>query len=345
MVTYNRSLCDVEFSKYLKDIDVEVLEYVMMKIRENFETPTDKVKINFKDFTNFTNKHKNRNQSIKQSVERLDGITITTNIKSPKPSKRYKFNFKLFYRETKNGKIPKGFIVEFDEKIYKLFDKPTSYSKYNEEFIYSLPTKYSKLLYKFLVGYKFKKDEFYLYSDDLIKNLNINPKEYEYSYIQSQFIYKSIQTINENTDLEVKFDKYGFDYNENGKEIVKYIVSIVKYKGSDTVKGKSETQKRLDKWIENSKKNGEIEDDGKSPYTVVIRIDGLQHPYFLTDDYKLTQNHYDYTTETSDETLKQINQWVEDDVLSLDVENVYNEKLSKMSLIDKKELKKRGIIN
>ena len=118
MVTYNRSLCDVEFSKYIKDIDIEVFEYVMMKIRENFETPTDKIKINFKDFTNFTNKHKNRNQSIKQSVERLDGITITTNIKSPNPSKRYKFNFKLFYRETKNGKIPKGFIVELDEKIY-----------------------------------------------------------------------------------------------------------------------------------------------------------------------------------------------------------------------------------
>ena len=106
MLSYNRSLCELEFkNKFLTEMDVEIFEYVWMKIRDNFNTPTNKLIINFKDFNKFTEKHRNQNQRLKESVKRLGDITVITNTKSNKPSEEYNFKFSVLYRETKKTKI------------------------------------------------------------------------------------------------------------------------------------------------------------------------------------------------------------------------------------------------
>ncbi len=355
MLSYSRSLCELEFKdKILTEMDVELFEYVWMKIRERFRKPTNNLKINFKDFSEFTKKHRNQNKRLKESVIRLGDITIVTNTKSDRPSEEYNFKFNAFYRETKKGKVPKGFTVDFDKDIYKLFDEPKSYSKYNEEYIYTLPTKYSKLLYKFLIGYKFKKDDFYVNSDALVKILNINPNQKDkkgndvsYSYIQSQFIYGSICRINENTDLKVELKKYGNDYDENGNEIVKYKVSILKYKGNDKNNSKTNEEKRIDKWLGNLKKDiGDYDTESEQIPMVVIKAKFLDFPIYVDDKYRLIDSHNFIHTETPPKTLNKLNEWIKNNKIDYDVvmEDGYNKTYGKMCLLTDKELKQRGVI-
>jgi len=354
MLSYNRSLCELEFKdKFLTEMDVELFEYVWMKIRDKFQTPTNKLNINFKDFIKSTEKHKNQNQRLKDSVKRLGNITIITNTKSDKPSEEYDFKFNTFYRETKKGKIPKGFTVEFDKDIYKLFDKPKSYSKYNEEYIYKLPTKYSKLLYKFLIGYKFKKDSFFVNSDVLIKILNINPNQKDkwendvsYSYIQSQFIYGSINKINKKTDLEVELKKYGNDYDENGNEIVKYKASILKYTGSDTKK--DNVEKQLDKLIEKMKKSlvSEVDEGAGGIPMLLFRDTPFSNiDVYMNSDYQLTDNFEVYTKSASD-TLKEITKLKDSEEGLYGIVNYndnYSKPFEKVCLLSDTQLKQRGI--
>jgi len=355
LISYNRSLCELEFkNKFLTEVDVELFEYVWMKIRDKFKTPTNKLTINFKDFSKFTEKHRNQNQRLKESVKRLGNTTIITNTKSDKPSEEYNFKFNVFNRETKKGKIPKGFTVEFDEDIYKLFDKPKSYSKYNEEYIYSLSTKYSKLLYKFLIGYKFKKDDFYVNSDALIKILNIDPNQKDknkkiisYSYIQSQFIYGSVKRINANTDLKVTLKKYCNDYDEKGNEIVKYKVSIVKYKGEDNLSEKyaiKKIDKKIDKVIQQLKSDIDEEIEGIPIF--VINTPLSKDYVYINNKYQLTDSIKNYTDTPSD-TLKKLDELKDKgDSLTTDIFYMdnYTEEFEKVCLLSMEDLSWRGLV-
>jgi hypothetical protein len=364
MISYNRSLCELEFKdKFLNEVEVELLEYVWMKIREKFRNPIETLIINFKDFTKFTDKHRNKNQRLKKSVERLDDTTVITNTKSDRLSEEYNFKFTVFYRETIGGKVPKGFTVNFDEKLYVLFDEPTSYSKYEEKFIYILPTKHSKLLYKFLIGYKFKKDGFYVKSDVLMKILNIdthqrkrNGDDVDYSYIQSQYIYKSVDLINKNTDLTVSMKKNGNDYDGNGNEIVKYIVKIEKYRGDDKVKGeylknnnnkrKTDKEIRIDKWLEDLKIEIDDYDSNSKQIPMVAIKNKITHlPIYIDDEYRL-RDFYDVYTNSPTQTLNKLNKWIKTKEFDFEVLMMdgYSKPFEKVCLLSKKQLKERRLI-
>jgi len=165
MFTINRSLCEMDFSIELENIDVDVMEFIFFKIRENRNHPSEYITIGFSEMKKGIGRYKK--DSYISSIKRLDGVSITTNQKSENISKRYKFSFTI-------NSDNKSFKVGLDEKIFRLFDKPKLFNSYHQNYLYNLNTKYQKLLYKFFVGYKFLigKDIF-VKSDMLKKILNI----------------------------------------------------------------------------------------------------------------------------------------------------------------------------
>ena len=212
----NRSLCEIKFiDTDMKNIDIDIFEYIWFKIRETYQKPTNNFTIKFTELTKGIGKYKKQNLSLKESIERMEKITIKTNMKSTDNQRRFTFKFSLFRVKDK----VKGFRVEFDEKIYKLFDKPKSYNQYQQNYVYNLNTKHSKLLYKFIIGYKLlSQKSFFVRSDVLVDVLNIKSDK-GMSYIKSYFIDKSIKEISEKTDLEVSIEKVGYEF-KNEVEIV-----------------------------------------------------------------------------------------------------------------------------
>ena len=347
----NRSLCEVEFDRELKNIDVDVMEYIWFKIRESFlqNDLSSSITIKFTELSENVGKYQYQNQSLTDSIQRLNGIGIITNIKQNTNQKRFTFNFESYI---KDGNM-KGFTVTFNEKIYRLFDKPKSYNVYNQNNIYNLNTYYSKLLYKFVIGYKFiKQKSFYIQSDVLKRILNIHSNKSD-SYIKSNFIDKSLKEISEKTDIEISMKKHS-QIIKNGVEIVKYIVTIDKFKGSDMivdlrkrsreVKQKSEYEIRLDKWIEDRKSEVKFdENSSKIPFVGIEVDDG--YPIYIDDEYRLTNCIDNPFTKSPQKTLEELNNILQS---GGDVKVIYNEgfpkSLSKVCLLSQSELRSRGKI-
>ena len=58
MFTINSSLCEVEYSINLKNIDVDVMEFIYFKIRENRNNPSDRLTIGFSEMKKGIGRHK-----------------------------------------------------------------------------------------------------------------------------------------------------------------------------------------------------------------------------------------------------------------------------------------------
>jgi len=347
----NRSLCEIKFiDTEMKNIDIDIFEYVWFKIRENFKHPTKNFTIKFTELTKSIGKYKKQNLSLKNSIERMERVTIKTNIKSNENQKRFIFKFSLFRVKEK----VKGFKVEFDEKIFKLFDKPKSYNQYSQNYIYNLNTKHSKLLYKFCIGYRFlSQKSFFVKSDVLVDILNITTDK-NMSYIKSYFIDKSIKEISEKTDLKLSIEKVGYEY-KNEIEIVKYKITIESYKGKDMYvdltkrkrenKTKSDSEKRLDSWLKDLKnKFSEIETTNDIQIVEIYNsISKL--PIYVDDEYRLTDNYESYSN-TPQQTMDMINSWVKSGKFKYGIQTIqnYNKKFKNVCLLSQSELKGRGLI-
>ncbi len=349
MFTINRSLCEIEFENInLENIDVDVMEYLWFKIRERFKKPTNNIEIGFSEIEKGIGRYDK--DSYISSIKRLNGINIITNQKSTQPSKRYRFHFTL-------SEDKKSFKVEFDEKIFVLFGKSKSFNSYHQHNIYQFNEKYSKLFYKFLVGYKFLIGKsIFVRSNVLMKILNIHTDK-SISKIQSDIFKSSVNKINEKTDLNISFDKECVEF-ENGLEIVKYRVTINSYKGDTDMKGndlkretskkKSDYEKRIDKWINNIKSefDGKFDTTNTNKIPIVILKNKITNlPIYIDGEYRLT-DLFNYFTETPLQTLNKINEWIVNDDYNYDISwvDTYFKTFEKVCLLSQSELKQRGLI-
>lgn len=345
MFTINSSLCEVEYSINLENRDVDVMEFIYFKIRENRNNPSDTLTIGFSEMKKGIGRYKK--QSFIESLKRLNGVTITTNVKSENPSKKFRFNFII----EKNS-----FKVELDEKIFKLFYKPTSYNMYPQHYVYNFDEKYSKLFYKFIIRYRnLIGESIFVDSDVLMKILNIHSDKPFYK-IQSDIFYSSVNKINEKTNLNISFEKESIEY-KNDTEIVKYRVTINSYKKDDKeVKGedlkrkrkekkqKSESEMRLDKWINEYKEELKFNTTSSQIPLVGIEVDD-GYPIYIDDEYRLTNCVDKPFTNSPQKTLEELNNILQN---GGDVKVIYNvgfpKNLSKVCLLSESELKRRGMI-
>ena len=347
----NRSLCEIKFiDTDMKNMDIDIFEYIWFKIRETYQKPTNNFTIKFTELTKSIGKYKKQNLSLKESIERMKKTTIKTNMKSTDNQKRFTFKFSLFRVKDK----VKGFRVEFDEKIYKLFDKPKSYNQYQQNHVYNLNTKHSKLLYKFIIGYKLlSQKSFFVRSDVLVDVLNIKSDK-GMSYIKSYFIDKSIKEISEKTDLEVSIEKVGYEF-KNEVEIVKYKITIDKYKGKkmyvDLTKRKREnktkpdSEKRLDSWLKDIKSEFS-ESKNMGGIQIVVIHNPISHlPIYVDSEYRLT-NSLDTFTNNPQQTMDKINEWVKKRECEYGLQTIqnYNNKFKNVCLLSQSELKSRRLI-
>lgn len=350
LFSINRSLCEVEFNKNLKDMDVDVLEFVWFKIRESYLTKqyTEIFTFEFTELTKNIGKYTHQNKPLSESIQRLGELKLTTNVKSNDDKKRYTLKF-----EVSAEKGRKRFTVEVNPKIYKLFDQPKTYNKYNQNNIYNLNTKYSKLFYKFIIGYRFLKQQSFFVTSDVLKSiLNIHTDKSD-SYIKSNILDKSIKEISEKTDIKISIDKSGYGYKDEDR-IVKYKVTIKEYKGTDMEidlrqrkkSTKSKSQIWIDDWISGMKEYVESERDIHSMKLPMLQIlNPISHlPLYIDSDYRIT-NSLDVYTETPDETQKLLEQWDEDETLSITVKSMDGVKgLEKMCFLSKQQLRNGGFI-
>jgi hypothetical protein len=345
MFTINRSLCEMDFSIELENIDVDVMEFIFFKIRENRNHPSEYITIGFSEMKKGIGRYKK--DSYISSIKRLDGVSITTNQKSENISKRYKFSFTI-------NSDNKSFKVGLDEKIFRLFDKPKLFNSYHQNYLYNLNTKHQKLLYKFFVGYKFLigKDIF-VKSDMLKKILNIH-NDKPLSEIQSDIFQYSQNVINQKTDLNISMKKECIEY-KNNTEIVKYRVTINSYKddemkGNDLKNGKSnkksDVEKRLDSWIKNLKSEiCDIDISSKQIPMVVLKNSITNLPIYIDNEYRL-RDIFTVFTNTPSKTMDTINKWIENDEFTYDVMMMdgYSKPFEKVCLLSEEELKRRGMI-
>ena len=357
MITINRSLCEVDFKNIdMKPIDVDVMEFVWFKIRENFNNPTDVISIGFKEIEMGIERYSKK--SFIESVNRMKKFTIVTNQKSDNPSQQYDFNFSV-------SKDKKYFNVSLDREIFELFDEPKSYNEYHECYVYQFDEKYTKLMYKFIVGYKLLIGKsIFIESDTLLKILNVHSDK-PMSKIQYDIFQSSVKKINRKTDLDISLEKYGIVY-KNGKEIVKYRLTINGYTGkiveknSDPnnkgwiVRMKTNEEVRIDRWLDEEKYryksdldeelNGLDKNDHRSKLIPMISLfyEDSDEPLYIDNEYKLKDQTDVYCTTPTD-TLNGLNKLVGDG-WDFDIwwKNGYSKEFEKMVMLSKEELRRRG---
>ncbi len=346
--TINRELCEVEYENInLENIDVDVMEYIWVKVRDRFESPTDSIDIGFSEIKKSIGRY--AKDSFISSVQRLDGVSIVTNQKSYNTSQQYRFNFRI-----SNNK--KYFVVGLDKKVFELFNKPKSYNEYHQHYVYQFNEKYSKLLYKFMIGYKFLKGEsIFVNSDVLMKIMNVH-SDNPLSKIQSDVFKSSVNKINDKTDLNISLDKECVIYKDKS-DVVKYRVTINSWRNDDMEgndlkwknkkKRKSNESQRIDKWIEDIKSEFDVNeyDETKIPM-VVLRKYNIDYPIYIDNKYTLIDAHsYPYSDNPTN-TLIELNKWINDDNLKYEVrlENEYKKEYQKMCLLSEDQLKQRGLI-
>jgi len=336
--TIHRGLCEIEFiDKDMKNIDIDIFEYVWFKIRENYNNPIDNFTIKFTELSQNIDKYKNQNKSLIKSIERMEKIKIRINIKSMKKQKKFTFRYKIF----SIGERVKGFIVKFDKKIYKLFDKPKSYNGYYQNYIYYLNTKHSKLLYKFIIGYKFLlQKSFYIKSDTLLTIMNIKSDK-SLSYIKSYFIDKSINEINKKTDINISIEKCGYEYRDD-MEIIKYKIIINKYTKR---RKESDYKGKIDDWLDKIKEEISLsENDNDIPILIFRQKEMSDSLIFINNNYELETIHNGIITHHPKETVEVLNEWIYNESYEEIIYSIknYNESFRKVCLLSQSELKRRG---
>ena len=336
--TINRSLCEVEFvDKDLKGIDVDVMEYVWVKIREywlsyqksEYSPPNNYVEIGFSEIKKYIEKH-SKNTIIK-SVKRLGNLTIVTNQKSFDPSNTYNFTFSILENN-------KSFKVDFDNDLFKLFDKPKKYCKYDQSDIFQFKEKYTKLLFKFLIGYKkfgVMKKKMFINEDVLMKILNIHSDK-PMSKIRSDIFQSSFNKIRENTGLDVDLIKDSSVF-KNGSEVIKYIVKFIGYEDGE--------EHGINQILYNIKKDykDEVFDNGKIP-VFYLRHDEEDDNFYIDDSYNIVGVYSRvHKTKSVSETYKLFNEWYDSKKLGVRIDYLDNfpDFMKKQCLMSKDELKKR----
>jgi hypothetical protein len=335
--TINRSLCEVEFfdkyydRKNMMGIDVDVMEYVWVKIREHWlinhkcEPPTlnNFVEIGFCEIKKYIGKHSKTR--LTDSVKGLDSINIETNQKSTDPSECYHFTFSISENE-------KSFKVDFDNDIFKLIDKPQKFCEYNQSDLFQFKEKHTKLLFKFLIGYKklaVMKTKFFIEYDVLIKILNVHPKiskktnePMTKSKIQYDIFKSSFKKISENTDLDVELIKTTSKF-ENGIENFRYIVKFNGYE--ETEVEEVEKEHKVDTLLKDVKDHykDKVKDNGMVPFFYITHI-GDDDLYYVDDSYKLVGVHNGERTKSESETHKLIKSWDDSKKLQYKVEYLDN---------------------
>ena len=102
----NRSLCELEFDRELKSIDVDVMEYVWFKIRESFvkKELSSSITIKFTELSKNIGKYHYQNESLTESFNRLNKIHFTTNTKQNSNQKKFSFNFENYVKDERTTK-------------------------------------------------------------------------------------------------------------------------------------------------------------------------------------------------------------------------------------------------
>ncbi len=105
--TINRELCELHFiDKELKAIDVDVMEVVWSKIRENYQCPTTTIHIGFAEAKKAIGRYSKK--ALMESVERLGVLTIETNQKSDNQSQTFVMDFQVS-ADQKSFTVVQGF--------------------------------------------------------------------------------------------------------------------------------------------------------------------------------------------------------------------------------------------
>jgi len=247
--TINRELCELHFKDInLKPIDVDLLEVVWLKIREKYQCPTATIRIGFGEANKVIGRYSKK--SLIDSVKRLGVLTIETNQKSNNQSQTFKMNFQV-------SADLKSFTVVVCDQLLGLFQSPKTYNEYDLSYVHQFNEKYSKLLYKFLIGYKFLKGKsIYVDAEVLMKIMNIGTDRL-LSKIQCDIFKSSVDKINKMTDLNVSFAKDGIAFRDDGITR-KYKITFnnweSKMEGKDLKRiktaVKTNEQIRIDNWID-----------------------------------------------------------------------------------------------
>jgi hypothetical protein len=344
--TINRELCELDYiDKDLKSIDVDVLECVWKKIRDTYQNPTTQISIGFTEMRNEIGRYSK--SSLVDSAQRLGYLVIETNQKSLKPSQQFTLDFSVSYDE-------KFFTVGLQPQIFTLFNKPESYNEYSQSYVFGFEEKYSKLLYKFLIGYKLlKRKSFFVYSHQLMKIMNIRTDK-PLSKIQSDIFKSSIDKINKLSDLNVSLEKESTGY-DGTEPNVKYRIIINKWKEavkmntkdliSKKSAEKSEEQKRIDVWINDLKSDFEYDDCDVRVPMLALRNPISHLPIFIDTEYRLCDVFQTYT-DNPKQTSEKINELVNGEVMDYEVQmyDGYSKNFGKMCLLTPKQLKDRKLI-
>jgi hypothetical protein len=176
-------------------------------------------------------------QSIKSSLQKIGNIVLKSNYLQSYGDKEIILTTKPFEIEiitSENGKSY-GFSVQTSKDFLGWFDNPIPKVEVNYDIIFSLK-KMAKLLYLFL------KDSLGIYEN---KNRNVDIEKlknmmniYKVNYANSNFITeikKSVADINENSDINVQYQKISHRNLKTGLSEIKSVKFIIQ-------KGKLKTQ-------------------------------------------------------------------------------------------------------
>jgi len=341
----NRSLCDIKFNKNLKDIDVDVIEYVWFKIRESFlsQKNSPSFTIEFSELSKMIGKYKSNNRSLIDAIQRLKLLRFTTNVKSNLFAENLSIRFRLFNHNDK----PKGFIVELDEDIYPLFDKPKCYNEYHQHCIHQLHTKYSKLFYKFIIGYRYLKQKSFFVTSDVLRDiLNIHTDKNE-SYVKTNIIDKAIADITQKTDISFSIDKVGYEY-KGEKKVVKYKITIKAYRHTVQPTNRANAESLVNEYIEYIKEEGmKLLDTqtAKIPFVGLVYTlnDTSERLLFIDDNYRLSDG-LNFYTKNAEDTKDFLESFPNGLAIEIDYMEGYPKNFSKMCLLTPKQLNHRGLI-
>lgn len=342
--TINRELCELYFNdRDLKPIDVDLMEVVWLKIREKYQCPTSTIRIGFGEAKKTIGRYSKK--SLIDSVKRLGVVTIETNQKSNNQSQTFALDFQL-------SADHKSFTVTVCGQLFGLFQSPKTYNEYDQSYVYQFNEKYSKLLYKFLIGYKFLKGKsIYVEADVLMKVMNIGTDRL-LSKIQYDIFKSSVDKINKTTDLNVSFEKDRILIRDDGITR-KYKITFNnwenKMEGKDLKRNKASVktneQIRIDTWIEDLKSEIDFNNNTTKVPMVVLRNLVTHLPLFIDNEYRLA-DPFQKITNTPKQTLKKINEWIKNDEVDIDVELMdgYAKEFGKMCLLSPQQLKQRNLI-
>lgn len=138
--TISAELTQSVYSKDLSIFQIDILEFIFYKIRHQYLRKEFNCLIELlpNEISDFTSKYKNNTKFITDSVNEMNGLIITTNMKNAnKESKSYEFKTKVLYK----GKKVEGFHISFDGELYDVFHNPKHYFYIDWDVFMGLTTK------------------------------------------------------------------------------------------------------------------------------------------------------------------------------------------------------------